>query len=82
MDNTSIADYIGKTVLIFRTDRGLSQEELAEKSGFTQGYISMVERGSRHLGHLPSLQKVSSAFGCQLSELVRYAEELRERDRK
>ncbi|MFA5020227.1 MAG: helix-turn-helix transcriptional regulator [Candidatus Pacearchaeota archaeon] len=82
MNNTSIVDYIGKTVLIFRTDRGLTQEQLAEKSGFTQGYISAIEHGNRHLGHLSSLQKVSRAFGCQLSELVRYAEELREIDRK
>ena len=34
---------------VYREWRGLTQQALAEQAGVTPGYISQVERGSRHL---------------------------------
>ena len=39
---------VGRNVLKFRLTNGLTQEQLAEKSGHTQQYISGLERGTRN----------------------------------
>ena len=39
---------VGKNVRRFRLAKGLTQEELSAKSGFTQQYISDLERGLRN----------------------------------
>ena len=39
---------VGRNVLKFRLANGLTQEQLAEKSGHTQQYISGLERGTRN----------------------------------
>ncbi len=38
---------IGEAIKTLRTKRGVTQEELAERSGVTQGFLSLVERGER-----------------------------------
>lgn len=37
-----------KSLKDLRTEKGLTQEELAKKSGFSKDYISMLERGERN----------------------------------
>ena len=39
---------VGDNVRRLRSDMGLTQEQLAERSGFTQQYISDLERGRRN----------------------------------
>jgi transcriptional regulator with XRE-family HTH domain len=39
---------VGRNVRQFRQAIGLTQEELAEQSGFSQQYISGLERGQRN----------------------------------
>ena len=36
---------VGRNALRLRRENGLTQEQLAERSGFTQQYISDLERG-------------------------------------
>ncbi len=38
---------IGEAVKVLRKKRGVTQQELAERSGVTQGFLSLVERGER-----------------------------------
>lgn len=38
---------IGEAVKILRKRRGVTQQELAELSGVTQGFLSLIERGER-----------------------------------
>ena len=38
---------IGEAIKILRKKRGVTQQELAERSGITQGFLSLVERGER-----------------------------------
>ena len=39
----------GKLVREYREQMGLSQEEVAEKWGYTREYVSLIERGKRKL---------------------------------
>jgi transcriptional regulator with XRE-family HTH domain len=39
---------VGRNVRRIRLDRGLSQEKLSDLSGFTQQYLSDLERGLRN----------------------------------
>jgi len=38
---------IGKNIRRFRLEKGLRQEDLAEKAGLSEKYIGMVERGEK-----------------------------------
>jgi transcriptional regulator with XRE-family HTH domain len=39
---------VGRNVRKFRLAKGLTQEELAERSGFGQNYLSGLEKGRRN----------------------------------
>jgi len=51
-----------------RTERGLTLEEVATRSGLTRGWLSKVEN-FRLTPSLPSLQKAAAAMGVTLSDL-------------
>ena len=57
----------------WRERRELSQDELAEKSGLSTGYLSRMERGERNVS-LKNLAKLSQALGVPERELVPDAE--------
>jgi len=57
-----------------RQDRGLTQEELAERSGFSQQYISGLEQGRRN-PTIVSIYELATALGVSHMELVRPTEE-------
>ena len=59
----------GGRVRRLRTERGLSQEQLALRTGLDRTYISGIERGVRN----PSLRiifKLSEALSTSLSEMM------------
>ena len=49
-----------------RIKNKLTQEQLAQKSGFSKDYISMIERGERN----PS-DKAKAIFACRRRRLIR-----------
>jgi transcriptional regulator with XRE-family HTH domain len=51
-----------------RKNRGISQRELAEKSGATQQQIALIENG-RSDPRLSTLNKISTALGIDLKDL-------------
>lgn len=53
----------------WRERRGFSQEELAEKSGFSYSYLSRMERGERNVS-LKTLAKIAPALDVAPTELV------------
>jgi transcriptional regulator with XRE-family HTH domain len=65
---------VGRNVKRIRQDRGLTQEELAERSGFSQQYISGLERGRRN-PTIVSIYELATALGVSHMELVRPTEE-------
>lgn len=53
----------------FRTSAGLSQEELAARSGLHRTYISSVERGHRNVS-LENIFLLAKALGIDPPELL------------
>ena len=52
-----------------RKQKGLSQEDLAFKSGLHRTYISDIERGSRNVS-LKNIEKISKALGIKPQDLL------------
>lgn len=59
----------GLRIRQLRTERGLSQEELAERTGFHRTYIGMIERGERNLS-LSNVGVFAKTFEMSISELM------------
>ena len=65
---------VGRNVKRVRQEKGLTQEQLAELSGFSQQYISGLEQGRRN-PTVVSLYELATALGVSHMELVRTAED-------
>jgi transcriptional regulator with XRE-family HTH domain len=61
----------GKRIRTLRTARGLSQEQLAELTGFHRTYIGMIERGERNLS-LSNIGAFARVFELSVSELMEF----------
>ena len=61
----------GDAVRKARTKAGLTQEELADRSGIDRSYIGGVERGERN-PTLVVICKIAIGLGIQLNELISY----------
>jgi len=61
---------VGRNVKRFRQREGLTQEQFAEVSGFSQQYISSLERGRRN-PTVVTLYELAAALGVSHMELVR-----------
>ena len=59
---------VGNNVRTIRERLGITQEDLALKSGLTQGYINFLENGKRGYSER-SLEKIANALGIQISGL-------------
>jgi transcriptional regulator with XRE-family HTH domain len=66
---TSVTQVFGSAVKTARLEKGLSQEQLAAKSGLDRTYISGVERGARNPS-LKSAQRIANALGKSLPALL------------
>lgn len=60
---------IGAKVRKLRKDQGLSQEELAHRSGIDRTYVSQIERAVKNVT-IVSLDKVAKGLGVSLADLV------------
>ena len=61
---------VGRNVKRIRQQNGLTQEKFAEVSGFSQQYISSLERGRRS-PTVVTLYELATALGVNHMELVR-----------
>lgn len=60
---------VGGNLKNARIAAGLTQEELAERSGFSQQYISGLERGKRN-PTIVSIYELGQALGVSHEQLV------------
>jgi transcriptional regulator with XRE-family HTH domain len=60
---------VGRNAKRIRLAKGLTQEELAVRSGFSQQYISGLERGRRN-PTVVSLYELAQALGVDYLELM------------
>lgn len=49
----------GKLVRTYREERGWTQEELAERWGYTRAYVSQIEHGKRTLNHVDQVGRLA-----------------------
>ncbi len=60
---------VGENIRRVRLAAGMTQEELAERSGFSQQYISSLERGRRN-PTIVSIYELAQALGVSHEALV------------
>jgi len=60
---------VGSNVKRYRYAAGMSQEDLAVKSGFTQQYLSGLERGARN-PTIVSIYELAQALGVTHLDLL------------
>jgi transcriptional regulator with XRE-family HTH domain len=61
---------VGKNVRRLRAEKGYTQEQFADLSGFTQQYVSDLERGTRN-PTIVSLFELAQALGVQPFQLLK-----------
>lgn len=61
---------VGRNFARIRREKGLTQEQVEERSGFSQQYLSGLERGKRNPTIL-SLYELAHALGVTYLDLVR-----------
>lgn len=64
-----IKEKFGQRVKTLRKEKGMSQEELAEKSGLNRPYISAIEQGKRNVS-LEVMEKLAEAMGVGIVSLI------------
>lgn len=65
-----LCSVIGANVRKLRTDRGLSQEELAYRAGIDRSYLSEIENGQKNVGVL-ILEAIAGALDVEAVTLFR-----------
>jgi len=60
---------VGRNIARLRREKGLTQEEVAERSGFSQQYLSSLEQGRRN-PTIITLYELAQALGVSHVELV------------
>lgn len=68
MDNITIQ--VGKNIRHLRRNRGLSQEQLAERADLHRVYVGQVERGEKCPSIL-TLEKIAQALEVETGELLK-----------
>jgi transcriptional regulator with XRE-family HTH domain len=64
---------IGKRIQLIREKRGMTQEQLEEKTGINAKYISAVECGQRNVT-IKTLEKIAKGLDAELFELFLFSE--------
>jgi transcriptional regulator with XRE-family HTH domain len=65
---------VGRNFSRLRREKGLTQEQVEERSGFSQQYLSSLERGRRNPTVI-TLYELAQALGVEHVELVKSDDE-------
>lgn len=65
---------LGRAINAIRKEKGLRQEDLAERAGLHESYISVLESGQRN-PTWSAVRRISAGLEVPLSDLARRAEE-------
>ncbi len=64
--------HIGSRIAALRSERGLTQEQIAAVAGVTKGYMSKIENG-RSVPPIGTLLKIAHALNTEISEFLKPA---------
>lgn len=67
--NVNARKHLAQRVRLLRTNRGWSQEVLAELSGLNRSYIGAVERAEHNIG-LDNIERISRALETSIPALL------------
>lgn len=68
MKNENTIKKLGHKARIIRTDRGLSQEALAEKANLNRSFVGLLERGKTNIT-LKNLEQIANALDIDIKYL-------------
>ena len=69
---------LGKRISIIRKKNGLTQDELAEKSGINRSTIIYVEKGKgKELSYYGTIEKIVAALDCSITNFISYPDNQR-----
>lgn len=68
--STNLSQQVGNKIRLFRRQKGMTQEELAERADVERSYIGRIERGER-LRTLDRLQAIARGLGTPLWKLFK-----------
>jgi transcriptional regulator with XRE-family HTH domain len=68
MKKSTVLVKFGNKIRNLRLQKGWSQEELADKSGFHRTYIGMIERAERNIS-LRNIEKFAQTFNIEIKNL-------------
>ena len=60
---------IGENINQIRTDKGMTQQEVAELAGISQAYLSQIENDVRSMD-VKTADKIANALGVTLNDLI------------
>jgi transcriptional regulator with XRE-family HTH domain len=66
---STIDQRVGHRIRVRRVDLKMSQVDLAEALGISQGYLSNLERGQRSLD-VKLLERIAQALKCSMAALL------------
>ncbi|MGA9772262.1 MAG: helix-turn-helix transcriptional regulator [Blastocatellia bacterium] len=69
----NIRSSFGESVKIFREQKGLSQEKLAELAGIDRTYVSTIELGKKNTS-IEIAYRIAQALDMPLSVIIKRAE--------
>lgn len=61
---------IGLRIFSIRKEKGITQEQLAEKTGLRQTHISRIERGV-YMPRIDIAERIAEALGCRIGDLIK-----------
>ncbi len=73
MDEQKILETFGFNFKMYRTKLKLSQDDIIDKTGFSQSYISNIENGKHNLSLINAL-KLSDAVGKNIESMLKEIE--------
>ena len=72
---------MGQFIRMKRAEKGMTEVELAKKTGLSQSYLSQLEGGSRKAPSHEILRKLAEALEVSVAELETLVEQSRSPDR-
>ncbi|OMD12609.1 helix-turn-helix transcriptional regulator [Paenibacillus sp. FSL E2-0274] len=76
---SDVVKRVGDRIRHIRKEKGLSQEQLAERAGLHNNYVGQVERGEKNLT-IETLEKIVSGLDISLEEMFRFLDPMEQQD--